>query len=73
MGVNENREDLIYNLLSKEEKIKKGITDDQIVSLVDSLLFKAINLLASDIHLQPNLDNVRIRFRIDGVLHKFRC
>lgn len=64
-----NNQDFTYHLLSKEEKIKKGINDDKIVSLVDSLLFEAISLGASDIHLEQNQENLRIRFRMDGVLY----
>jgi type II secretory ATPase GspE/PulE/Tfp pilus assembly ATPase PilB-like protein len=55
--------------LSREEKIKKGIDNDPIVLLVDSLLYKAIQCAASDIHLEQNQDNMRVRFRIDGILY----
>jgi general secretion pathway protein E len=59
----------MYRLLSEEEKIKKGITDDKIVSLVDALLFYAIRVGASDIHLEQRKDDMRVRYRIDGVLY----
>ncbi len=64
-----SKQNFIYKLYNKEEKIKKGIKDDAIVSLVDSLLCKAIEVEASDIHLEQNQDNLRVRFRIDGVLY----
>lgn len=38
--------------------------------LVDSYIKKAIKLKASDIHIEPTKDFVRIRFRIDGVLRE---
>jgi len=44
--------------------------DDQgsIIELVDSLIKHAQELRASDIHIDPQNDSVRIRLRIDGVL-----
>jgi len=45
------------------------IVDDQsIVARVDTLLKSAIAHRASDIHLEPTRDELRVRFRIDGVL-----
>ena len=39
-----------------------------IVRFVDLLLSKAIQERASDVHIEPGSDDLRIRFRIDGVL-----
>jgi type II secretory ATPase GspE/PulE/Tfp pilus assembly ATPase PilB-like protein len=66
---NKNHNNSIYKLLSKEDKIKQEVSDDPIVSIVDSIIHKAINLSASDIHLQPNEKNLNVRYRIDGILH----
>lgn len=44
---------------------------DQVSDIVDSILLSAIRDRASDIHLEPMADLMRIRFRLDGVLiHK---
>lgn len=43
--------------------------DAQIIRLVDSLLVAAVKDRASDIHLEPTIHGLRVRFRIDGVLH----
>ncbi len=45
-------------------------TDDisRIVDLVNTLLLDAMQVQASDIHIEPMKDQVRIRFRCDGVL-----
>lgn len=43
-------------------------TDRSIISLVDRLLIRAASERASDIHLEPRAEKVRVRFRIDGVL-----
>lgn len=39
------------------------------VAFVDVLLAKAVHERASDIHIEPGVDDVRVRFRVDGVLH----
>lgn len=44
--------------------------DQHIVQIVDWLLQYAFKERASDIHIEPRRDVGRIRFRIDGVLHK---
>lgn len=44
--------------------------DQHIVHIVDWLLQYAYEQRASDIHLEPRRDMGRMRFRIDGVLHK---
>lgn len=43
--------------------------DSAIVQLVDLLLNHGYESKASDIHIEPERDYVRVRFRIDGVLH----
>ena len=40
-----------------------------IVKLVNTILFKAVNARASDIHLEPYEHEVKVRLRVDGVLH----
>jgi len=44
-------------------------TSTPIVQLVDEVIDRAGKCNASDIHIDPRADDVRIRFRIDGVLH----
>jgi len=40
-----------------------------IVKLVDLVLTEALNKRASDIHMEPEEDCLRVRYRIDGTLH----
>jgi len=40
------------------------------VKLVNLMITEAVQLRASDIHVEPFEDRVRIRYRIDGVLHE---
>ncbi|MDA8277714.1 MAG: ATPase, T2SS/T4P/T4SS family [Actinomycetota bacterium] len=49
----------------------KEIADEgPIVKLVNATIAQAVNDRASDIHIEPQSDGVRIRHRIDGVLHE---
>ena len=41
-----------------------------IVRLVQMMVSEAVQVRASDIHIEPFEDRVRIRYRIDGVLHE---
>ncbi|MEI7684137.1 MAG: GspE/PulE family protein [Planctomycetota bacterium] len=43
-------------------------SDAPVVKLINLILQEAISLRASDIHVEPFADRVRIRYRIDGVL-----
>ena len=48
----------------------QAITEDApIVRYVNLLMVQALNERASDIHVEPTATNLRIRLRIDGVLH----
>jgi type IV pilus assembly protein PilB len=49
---------------------KGGSTENQIVRLADLLIEKGHVLGASDIHLVPDTNLVRVYYRIDGVLHQ---
>jgi type IV pilus assembly protein PilB len=45
---------------------------DDAISLADELLRAAIMRHASDIHIDPARDDMRVRFRVDGVLEEYR-
>lgn len=49
------------------EEIAKG-AKRSIITVIDDLIGHAHTLRASDIHLNPKTDAVKIRFRIDGIL-----
>jgi len=63
-------------LLNFEQLVELGKTgevgadDRHVVHIVDWLLQYAFEQRASDIHLEPRRDAGRLRFRIDGVMHK---
>ncbi len=57
----------VKNIVTFEEKIKKYITGDT-TGLLDVVLFGAIKLEASDIHIEPQESDARLRIRLDGIL-----
>ncbi|PKK90948.1 MAG: hypothetical protein CVV64_04040 [Candidatus Wallbacteria bacterium HGW-Wallbacteria-1] len=55
------------------EKTARGLRNSQpssVVGVIDALLYKAIVKRASDIHFEIYEDEVRVKYRIDGVLFK---
>lgn len=44
-----------------------------VVRLVDAILVDAVKRGASDIHFEPELAFLRVRYRVDGVLWQIRC
>ncbi len=52
------------------ESLEAMAEDASVVKLVNQLLQQAVQERATDIHLEPFQDDVRVRFRIDGVLHE---
>lgn len=50
-------------------KLQSIVEDAPVIKLVNTLLMQAVRDSASDIHVEPEEDNLRIRFRIDGILH----
>jgi type IV pilus assembly protein PilB len=52
------------------ENLEEALEDAPIVKLVNAIMTQAVGDRASDVHLEPAEHNVRIRFRVDGVLHE---
>jgi type IV pilus assembly protein PilB len=67
--------DEITAILDVEEeedlsKVREAVEDAPIVKYVNALITQAIQDRASDIHLEPTERDLRVRYRIDGVLHE---
>jgi type IV pilus assembly protein PilB len=63
-----NLQQMTKQILS-DIRIEKTFDDTTISRLVDKLIHAGINSRASDIHLEPHSPEMRVRFRIDGILH----
>lgn len=58
---------------AEESEAFKDIEDDNpIIKFVDLLIKEAVKEKASDIHVEPEEKVLRIRYRIDGVLHQVK-
>jgi type IV pilus assembly protein PilB len=51
-------------------QVEAAIEEAPIVRLVNLLITQAVADRASDIHIEPSEGDIRIRYRIDGVLHE---
>ena len=54
----------------EEELIREDINSSPVVMLVNSLVEQAVRQRASDIHVEAEPENVRVRCRVDGVLYQ---
>lgn len=50
-------------------KLEKGAEEPPVTRLVDSIINEGVNSRASDIHFEPQYPQMRLRYRIDGMLH----
>ena len=50
--------------------LEASVDEAPVVKLVNTIITRAINERASDIHIEPGEKDLRVRFRIDGVLHE---
>ncbi|MEJ1968860.1 MAG: ATPase, T2SS/T4P/T4SS family [Rhizomicrobium sp.] len=52
------------------DRIKDSASDAPVIRLVNLLINRAVEARASDIHIEPMDGELRVRYRIDGVLHE---
>jgi type II secretory ATPase GspE/PulE/Tfp pilus assembly ATPase PilB-like protein len=61
-----------FRLILREQGVQREMGGDEMslaVGIVDNIFMNALETGTSDIHLQPERDQLRIRYRQDGVLH----
>ena len=56
------------NLGDDVDRLKDIASDAPVVRLVNLLINRAVELRASDIHIEPMENELRVRYRVDGVL-----
>ncbi|MGA1840793.1 MAG: GspE/PulE family protein [bacterium] len=54
----------------EENKLRDIALDTPVIRYVNNLIIQAIRESASDIHIEPDEKVLRVRFRIDGILHE---
>ncbi len=52
------------------ERLKDLASEAPVIRLVNQLIARAVETHASDIHIEPFEDRLRVRYRYDGVLHE---
>jgi type IV pilus assembly protein PilB len=71
-----NRSSLLETIKRLKKKMLTGesiqVDEDTVVGNVNSIIIAAVRDKASDIHLEPISDRLRIRFRQDGVLLPYK-
>ena len=58
----------VKNIASYQNRVQEKLTQSTTL-LLDTILFGAIHLEASDIHIEPEEGRARLRIRLDGILH----
>ena len=61
----ENIEEILRTL---ETSVSEIDTDANVTTIVDNIIRGAMKKRASDIHIEPMADSIRVRYRIDGIL-----
>ncbi|MEZ6194331.1 MAG: ATPase, T2SS/T4P/T4SS family [Planctomycetota bacterium] len=61
--------DEIADIVSESEDLLNVANRAPIIRLVNMILFQALKMRCSDVHIQPYEEKVQIRYRIDGVLY----
>ena len=65
-------EEPTVGLEEKPEDIERRAEDASVIKLVDQILQEAIQQRATDIHIEPDRDELAVRYRVDGVLYDTR-
>ena len=52
------------------DRLKDLASEAPVIRLVNQMIFRAIDRRASDIHIAPAEDRLRVRYRIDGILRE---
>jgi type IV pilus assembly protein PilB len=62
-----------YNQINEEpeiDQLRQMVEDAPIVRLTNLIINQAIQKQASDIHIEPLKNSLRVRYRVDGILHE---
>lgn len=62
--------ELLSDLEADGSELSQLAQEPSVVRLVNEILWEAVDLRASDVHIESQPSGLSIRYRIDGVLHK---
>ena len=63
-----NMQQMVKEMLS-DIRLDRISDEKSISKFIDTIIHAGINSRASDVHLEPQYPEMRVRFRIDGILH----
>jgi len=65
-----SKDDEPLELLVEDKEITEGDQEASVIKFVNQIIWEAFKDRATDIHFEPAEDELRIRYRIDGILHQ---
>jgi len=65
----EEDKDLIMSAVKETGDLLDDTSDAPIIKLVNLILSQAVKARASDIHIEPYQNRIKIRYRVDGILY----
>ncbi|MBN1571098.1 MAG: type II secretion system ATPase GspE [Acidobacteria bacterium] len=68
-GIDEGNIESLSDEIEDIEQLKDLASEAPVIRLVNLLISKAIESRASDIHIEPFEKDLKVRYRIDGILH----
>jgi general secretion pathway protein E len=68
-GIDEGNLGTISDEIEDVEQLKDLASEAPVIRLVNLLISKAVESRASDIHIEPFEKDLKVRYRIDGILH----
>jgi type II secretion system protein E len=57
-------------IVGEDKEITEGDQEASVIKFVNQIIWEAFKDRATDIHFEPAEDELRIRYRIDGILHQ---
>ena len=57
-------------LFGEDKEITEGDQEASVIKFVNQIIWEAFQDRATDIHFEPGEDDLRIRYRVDGILHQ---
>ncbi|MFA4992484.1 MAG: ATPase, T2SS/T4P/T4SS family [Candidatus Omnitrophota bacterium] len=74
-GQGNSVEEIVKSIESKKLPVDKGFLlesaeEPPVIKLVNILISEAVKDRVSDIHIEPEMEALRVRYRIDGILHE---
>ena len=68
-NMNEDDTDLIISEIEMTGDLLEDTSDAPVIKLVNLMVSQAVKERASDIHIEPSQNRLKIRYRVDGILY----